>query len=184
MKRLMWLWLLALACMPSLADNLKTTVDSSDNVLSVKIMKSKDLKRVPVDVYMDNLSVPMTCVQCYLQLSDSSNVFCKDEDGKSILFSRTTRWTPQHQTLLTWNTKKHTGSLMALVVSPKSENFKGTTGPVLTVYMDLSSLADGKYTLRMHDANMVWTDKRKISTYLTPDTEATFVKKGNKLLIQ
>ncbi len=183
MKKLLLPLLLALVCLPSFADKLKSVVDSSDNVLTVKVVAAKDLKRVPVEVWMNNPSVPMTCVQCYLQMSDSSDVFCKDGDGKSYLFTRTTRWTQQHQVMMTWNTKRHHQALMAMIVSPHSENFKGTVGPILTMYMDASSLADGSYSLKLLDSNMVWTDKHDIRTYLTPDTEATFVIKKGKLLL-
>lgn len=183
MKKLLGLLLLGIVCMPSVADSLKSVVDSSDNVLTVRIAGAEDPKRIPIEVCMDNPSVPVTCVQCYLQVSDSSAVFCKDSDGKSYLFSRTTRWTQQHQVMMFWSAKQHRQSLMAMVVSPLSENFKGTTGPVLTVYLDVSSLADGTYSLRLFDSNMVWTDKRRICTYLSPGTETSFVIEGGKLRI-
>lgn len=75
MKKLLLMCVLGLFCMESFADDLKSVVDSSDNVLTVKVNGTEDIKRIPVEVNMSNPSVPMTCVQCYLQLSDSMAVF-------------------------------------------------------------------------------------------------------------
>lgn len=184
MKRMLLSCLMLIFGMVAFADNLKSVVDSSDNVLSLKVQETNDLKRIPLEVTMTNPSVPMTCVQCYLQVSDSLAAFCKDDDGKTYICSRTTRWTKQHQAILSWNPKNHKSSLMALIVSPMSENFNGTMGPVLITYFDGSKLADGDYTVKMFDANMVWTDKRNIRTYLTPDREVRFSISAGKLKVQ
>lgn len=183
MKKLLLMCVLGLFCMKSFADDLKSVVDSSDNVLTVKVNGTEDIKRIPVEVNMSNPSVPMTCVQCYLQLSDTMAVFCQDKESNSYLFSRTPRWKEQHHVLLAWDAKHHRQSLMAMVVSSLSDNFTGTAGPVLTVYVDGSSLADGTYSVRLFDANMVWTDKRKICSYLTPESTAVFNVVNGRLQI-
>ena len=154
--------------------NKNSVVDSSDNVLSVKVLKTKDLKRIPVEVSLNNPTVPLTCVQCFLQLSDSTAKFCKDEENNAYLYSRTTRWTQQHQAVMAWNPRKHPNSLMVMVITPLSENLKGTMGPVCIVYFDGSSLPDGIYSVKMLDSNVVWTDKHQVRSYLVPDTETTF----------
>ena len=81
MKKLLLMCVLGLFCMELFADDLKSVVDSSDNVLTVKVNGTEDIKRIPVEVNMSNPSVPMTCVQCYLQLSDSMAVFCQDKES-------------------------------------------------------------------------------------------------------
>lgn len=181
MKKTLLLCLLTLFGLWSFADNKNSVVDSSDNVLSVKVLNTKDLKRIPVEVSLDNPSVPVTCVQCFLQLSDTTANFCKDEGGKTYIYSRTTRWTQQHQAVMAWSPHKHPNSLMLMVITPLSENFKGTMGPVGIVYFDGSSLPNGTYTLKMFDSNVVWTDKRQVRSYLIPDTETTFEISNGKI---
>lgn len=182
MKKFIVLSLLAVFSLSIYADNKVSVVDSSDNVLSIQVQRGKDPKRIPVQISMDNPSVPMTCIQVYIQVSDSNARFSKDETGETFLCSKTSRWTTQHQTMFSWDTPKTPKVLMALLVTPTSENLKGTTGPVITVYLDASTLSDGTHTIRMFDSNMVWTDKTNVTSYLTPDCETTFKISKGKLV--
>ena len=183
MKKLLSLFLLCFAWLVSFADNKASIVDSSDNVLDIEVLKTDNIARIPVRISMKNPSVAMTCVQCHIEVSDSAAVFCKNEEEKNFIYSSTSRWTPQHQVMFAMGTKKYPRALMAILASTISENFKDDKGPLLTVYVDGSSLKDGDYTVSLRGSNMVWTDKREVRTYLTPDTSASFSVKEGKVFL-
>lgn len=183
MKKLLALFCLALVCLTSSATN-KGGIADSANVLKVKVLPASDIARIPVQVEMENPTVPMTCVQCYLQVSDTTALFCKDGEEKGYMFSRTPRWTSSHNAMLAWNTKKHPNTLMVMVISTKSRDFEGNTGGVVTVYLDGSKLKNGKYTVSLVSSNMVWTDRRAVKTYYTPDTDTVFYIKNGKLVLK
>ncbi|MBO4592715.1 MAG: hypothetical protein J5678_00775 [Bacteroidaceae bacterium] len=181
MKKFSLFILLTMLAMVSRAD--VVVADSSDCRLTIKVLPTEDVTKIPIQVSMTN-SVPMTCVQCYLSTPDTTDLFFYTGENRGVAFTPSDRWASQHHTMFSWGTKKHPFAMMALVVSTLSENFKGTDGPLFKVYFDGSKLADGSYSIKMQDANMVWTDRRKITTYLTPDAEAPFSIQDGKLVVE
>ena len=189
MKKTIFFCLLAILWVPmvcragGVSAGIPDVVDSSDNRLVMKVLPAEDLSKIPVQVSMEN-PIPMTCVQCYIAGPDTINTFVHTDDAqKNVVYASSDRWASQHNVLFSWNTKSHPHTLMILVVSTQSENFKGDNGPIVTVYFDGSSLPDGEYSIKMTDANMVWTDRKSVTTYLTPDIEALFSIKAGKLVL-
>lgn len=181
MKKTFCLLALLLLCVATFADNKATVVDSSENVVTAVVCPTSNIARVPIVVSMTNPTVPMTCMQCYIEPPCEDVKFCQVEDG-SIIQTSSKRWGAQHQAVFSTKPKNHPNSMMVMVVSTSSSNFAGNEGPIITVYFDASSLSDGDYTIKLKDINMVWTDKRDIVTYLSPDTEVPFSVK-NKTIV-
>lgn len=184
MKTILLSVLMALLGVTAFAQSKANVVDSSNNKLTLRVLPTKDLHNIPVQVSMQNPDVPMACVQCHFQVSDTLATFAKDKDALSFLCRRTERWKNSHQTIPILNPKNHPGTLMVMVISPLNESFNDVSGPVVEMYIDGSRLADGTYTVSMIDANMVWTDRKTVCTYLTPDQQATFRIKNGKLKIK
>lgn len=173
-----------------------TEVDSSANMMSVKVMPTNDLTKVPVRVSLAN-ALPFTCVQCFITTPDSTDTFLylNDEDRnsssqdsteklrrKSVAYTPTERWAKSHTPMLSWDTKSCPGTMMILIASPKNENFAGNEGPLITLYFDATALTDGDYYVKMVGANMAWTDNRNIKAFYSPDMEAKFAIKDGKLI--
>lgn len=169
--------------------------DSSSNVMTVKVMPAKDLKKVPVSVSLAN-SLPITCVQCFVATPDTADTFCyiyeadkgdaqkpaKDRKRKGVAYDRTERWAATHQALLSWNTKSCPGTMMALIASPLNESFAGSDGAVLTIYFDASQLGEGEHSIKMMKANVSWTNGKEIKTFYSPDMEARFLIKDGAVM--
>lgn len=177
--------LFAIAIMVFMAAGLHAATTDNDtlnaqNAVSLSVLPTKDLTRVPVQVSLTN-AVPFTCLQCYLTAPDSADIFLHDGD-RSVAHSPSERWNANHQAVLAWNTKRYPNQLMVMVVSTRSEDFKGNDGPIITVYLDASKLDNGDHILCMTKANAVWTDRKKTKTYNMPDAEVTFRIKHGKVV--
>ena len=183
MKKILLAITLALVAIVSFAGH-SAEADSTANLLSVAVLPTKDLAKVPVQVSLTN-ELPITCVQCYLATPDTVNIFLfESEDRKSAIYTASDRWEANHQAVIAWNTPHCPNTLMTMVVSTKSEDFKQNSGPIITVYFDASKLGDGDYAVRMTGGNAVWTDKKKVKVYNTPDAEAPFSIKRGKLKVK
>ena len=171
-------------------------VDSGVNVMSVKVMPTADLTKVPVRVSLTN-SLAFTFVQCFLATPDSVDTFfylddadsnasaqdsTKRNNSKSVAYTPTERWAGSHMPILAWNTKSCPDAMMILIVSPKNEIFAGNDGPLITLYFNATALADGDYSVRMTGANMAWIDNKNIKAVYSPDTMARFAIRGGKLI--
>ena len=138
MRKILLTLLIAMLSVGSYAARGEADTLSASNIISVEVLPTKDLTKVPVQVSLTN-SVPITCVQCYLGMPDSADVFLREGD-KLVTYTPSQRWNANHQALLVWNTKKYPGKLMAMVISTRSEDFKENSGPIITVYIDASKL--------------------------------------------
>ena len=169
-------------------------VDSSANVMKVEVLPATDLTKVPVRVSMAN-ALPITCVQCFIITPDSTDLFfylddkqaaqdlTKSSKHRAVAYTPTERWAQTHQPMLSWNTASCRNTMMILIASPKNDNFAGNDGPLVTLYMNVTTLPDGEYTIKMVGANMAWTDNHDIKAFYSPDSEATFTLKEGKLII-
>ncbi|MBR3372725.1 MAG: hypothetical protein IKN51_01910 [Bacteroidaceae bacterium] len=180
MRKILLTLLIAMLSVGSYAARGEADTLSASNIISVEVLPTKDLTKVPVQVSLTN-SVPITCVQCYLGMPDSADVFLRESD-KLVTYTPSQRWNANHQALLVWNTKKYPGKLMAMVISTRSEDFKENSGPIITVYIDASKLGNGNHRLLMTKANVVWTDTKTTKTYDTPDAEIPFVIKNDEVV--
>ena len=49
--------------------------------------------------------------------------------------------------------------------------------------MNITTLPDGEYTIKMVGANMAWTDNCNIKAFYSPDSEAKFALKERQLIV-
>lgn len=183
MKKTVILCLFALLAMCSLTTK-ADVVETSDNKLSIKVLPTKNIAKIPVEISLTN-PVEMTCVQCYIATPTGKNTFVTSvKDSTKVLWEKTERWDDNHITMFAWNESKHPNLLMAMVVNTSSLNFEGNAGPVLRLFINGSDLEDGDYCVKLQDGNMVWTDRKKVTTYLCPDVQANFKIKKHKLVLK
>ena len=191
MKKVFLFLMMAVAAIAAKAEYV-AEVDSNANVIRIEVLPTTDLTKVPVRVSMTNV-IPITCVQCFITTPDSTDIFfyLDDEAAKdstkfshrAVAYTPTERWAHTHQPMLAWNTASCRNAMMILIASPQNENFAGNDGSLVTVYMNVTTLPDGEYTIKMVGANMAWTDNRNIKAFYSPDSEAKFVLKEGNLTI-
>ena len=168
-------------------------VDSNANVMRIEVLPTTDLTKVPVRVSMTNV-LPITCVQCFITTPDSTDLFFYLDDEKAakdstkishraVAYTPSERWAHTHQPMLSWNTASCRNAMMILIASPQNDNFAGNDGSLVTVYMNVTTLPDGEYTIKMVGANMAWTDNRNIKAFYSPDSEAKFALKERQLIV-
>jgi len=182
MKKIAILCLLTLFAMGSVVSYAQA-VDSTDNKLSIKVLPTKDIKKIPVEVSLKN-SIDITCVQCFIAGPTSENTFLvAADDSTSVVYKPSERWHQNHTTMFAWNEREHKDMLMAMVVNTRSLNFSGNEGPIITVYFDGSALEDGDYSVRLAEGNAIWTDRKAVKSYDSPATQANFKIKKHKLVL-
>lgn len=183
MKKLAILCLMAIMTLGTYAAG-TSDIDSTANKLTIKVLPSKSLSCIPIQICMTN-AIPMTCIQCYITSPDGQNTFLTaPDDSTSVLCSRTKRWDKDHTTIFKWNEHKHPDMLMTMLVNTKSLNFADNDGPVVEIYFDGSKLTDGDYCIRMTDPTMVWTNRKDVKAYTCPNTQANFKIKKGKLVLK
>ena len=193
MKRV-FLFLMIAAAATVVKAEFVAEVDSNANVMRIEVLPATDLTKVPVRVSMTNV-LPITCVQCFITTPDSTDIFfyLDDEEAakdsikishrRAVAYTPTERWAHTHQPMLSWNTASCRNTMMILIASPQNDNFVGNDGSLITVYMNVTTLPDGEYTIKMVGANMAWTDNRNIKAFYSPDSEAKFAIKEGSLTI-
>lgn len=188
------LFLVMVVAVTAVKAGLVAEVDSNANVMRIEVLPTTDLAKVPVRISMANV-LPITCVQCFITTPDSTDIFFYlDDEGavkdstkirhhRSVAYTPSNRWAHTHQPMLSWNTASCRNTMMVLIASPKNDNFAGNDGPLITVYMNVTTLPDGEYIIKMVGANMAWTDNRDIKAFYSPDSEVKFVLKEGKMAI-
>lgn len=181
MRKLIVAALLALAGTAS-AWAQSSTADSTSNVLSVRVLETNDLTRIPIQVSLTN-ELPITCAQCYIATPDTIDLFVHNEDDKKkIACTPSDRWGKQHHSVVSWAPKSDPHTAVAMVVSSANEDFKGNEGPIMTLYFDGSKLGNGVHSVKMLKGNVAWTDHKDIKVFYTPDAEVSFTIKRGKVV--
>ncbi len=179
MKRILLATLLTVFSVSLMAQNKSSVVDSSDNRLTATVIQGNDIHKIALQIGLENPTIPVTCVQCYVQLPDTTAQFCKDEAGQHYLCTKTDRWASQHNPVIRYGAKGHPHELMIMLISSQSEDFSGNTGALFTLYFDGAQLPDGEHTINIKGINLVWTDLHDVRTYLVPDLQTSFfIKEG------
>ena len=149
--------------------------------LTISVGSTTDLAKIPVSVILTNPEVEITAVEGCMFSPAGVNSFLYDEQNEDFEYDASDRWTRSHGNTSFAGTKLHGFDWFFFsIVSNKSLNFKGNDGVIATFYFDGSSLADGKYEIKLKDAISVWTDKRNTKTYDAKPMSSTFTISGGK----
>jgi|GEM_PF-3652384 len=156
--------------------------EGNDNSLTLIIGKVTDIKKIPVEVYLNNPTTIMTAFSTFLKLPEEINVnsWCYDADEEEYIYDKGLRWRSGHAPVFgiaDANNKEHAGELLISIASGSFQNLKDNEGMVITVYFDGSSLADGNYgILAKGSLAQSTTDKGvNINEYELADQKVEFI---------
>lgn len=135
-----------------------------DNRLYFTIGESSDLTRVPVTLHLENPTIAITAVEVYLSVPEGAVISTGTLD--------TTRCTATHE--LTEG--ETSGGHFVSIVTPDLEPITGTDGAVCSWTCDLSSLANGNYTISATGMFAVGVTTGEVVSYTTQDQSEAFTK--------
>lgn len=152
----------------------------SDNKVHVNILPTADIHRIPVQVSIDNV-VDMTACQFYLTLPEGVDDYLYSEEDEDYVYDKSPRWRSKHSVFIHKGTIYYPNYLYISITSATTQNFKDSSGPIITVYFDGSNVKDGKYDVTVIEPLVIGSDGVNIDTYQAPDTLENFTIEEGKV---
>ncbi len=152
----------------------------SDNRVHVTIMPTADIHCIPVQVSVDNV-VDMTACQFYLTLPEGVDDFLYSEEDEDYVFEKSSRWRNKHTAFVHKGTIYYPDYMYVSITSATTQNFRDSSGPIITLFFDGSNVKDGKYDINVIEPLVIGTDGGTINTYHAPDTLENFTVEEGKV---
>lgn len=140
-----------------------------DNRLYFTIGESSDLSRVPITLHLENPTIAITAVEMYLILPEGVTIDSGTLDNS--------RCVATHE-LVEGETQN---GLFVSIVAPDLNSFSLTNGAICSWTCDMSSLADGNYSISATGMFAVRIASGEVVSYTTQDQNEVFTKKDGIL---